>query len=218
MSCDLAKGGVDDDPAEWLRQLLDEWCPGHRSAVTRMHDFLVRVARRELYRGSMRFTDKEIDDIATQVAADALLAVLAKLGSFRGESKLTTWAYQFVVLELSNNLKCRRRHSWAPRVQMDHADWDLFADRLHHNPSRHAEAHEMVAAIGQAVTTVLTDRQRRVFIETVVEGAPANAVADKYGMSRNTLYKCIFDSRRKIRSFLTANGFEVDGAPLTDSA
>lgn len=47
----------------------------------------------------------------------------------------------------------------------------------------------MMTAVGQAVTTVLTDRQRDVFIEAVVEGKPPNAVAGKYGMSRNTLYK-----------------------------
>lgn len=73
----------------------------------------------------------------------------------------------------------------------------------------------MVAAVGQAVATVLTGRQRDVFIEAVVEGASPNAVAGKYGMSRNTLYKSIFDSRRKIRRFLAANGFEVDGSALT---
>ncbi|WP_193045477.1 RNA polymerase sigma factor [Mycolicibacterium baixiangningiae] len=214
MSCDLAEGV--DDSAEWLRQLLDERCPGHRSAVTRMHDFLVRVARRELYRGRAPFTGKEVDDIANQVAADSLLAVLGKLSSFRGDSKLTTWAYRFVVFELSSRLKCLRRHSWTPHLQMDHGDWDAFADRLHHNPSRHAEAREMMTAVGRAVMTVPTDQQRQVFIEAVVEGAPPNAVADKYGVSRNALYKSIFDSRRKIRSYLTANGFEVEGSPLTD--
>lgn len=73
----------------------------------------------------------------------------------------------------------------------------------------------MMAAVGQAFTSVLTDRQRRVFIEVVVEGAPLNVVASTYGMSRNTLYKSIFDSRRKIRRFLAANGFEVDGSALT---
>ncbi|WNG90338.1 RNA polymerase sigma factor [Mycobacterium sp. ITM-2016-00317] len=182
-----------------------------------MHEFLFKAARRELYRRSGTFTGKEVNDLALQVAADALLAVLAKLPSFRGESQLTTWAYRFAALELSNKLKCRRRHSWTLRAPMDHDDWDNFPDRVHHSPSRHAEAREMLTAVTQAVTTVLTERQRDVFIETVVEGNPPNDVADKYGISRNTLYKSIFDSRRKIRRFLAANGFDADGPALTDS-
>jgi hypothetical protein len=37
------------------------------------------------------------EDSAEDCAHDALLAVLAHLGDFRGESKFTTWVYQFGV-------------------------------------------------------------------------------------------------------------------------
>ena len=33
------------------------------------------------------------------MAGRALMAVLAKLGSFRGDSRFTTWAYKFALLE-----------------------------------------------------------------------------------------------------------------------
>ena len=33
-----------------------------------------------------------------------MLAILGKLDSFRGESRFTTWAYRFVVLEVSSKL------------------------------------------------------------------------------------------------------------------
>lgn len=33
----------------------------------------------------------ELDDLAYQAAADALLAIMAKVGQFRGESRFTTW-------------------------------------------------------------------------------------------------------------------------------
>ena len=39
-----------------------------------------------------------------QAAGDAMLAVLAKLADFRGESRFITWAYRFVVLEVSAKL------------------------------------------------------------------------------------------------------------------
>jgi hypothetical protein len=43
----------------------------------------------------------ELDDVAHQAAGDAMLAILGKLGAFRGESQFTTWAYRFVMLEVS---------------------------------------------------------------------------------------------------------------------
>ena len=42
----------------------------------------------------------ELDDLAYQAAADALLAIVGKLGQFRGESRFTTWAYKFVIFEV----------------------------------------------------------------------------------------------------------------------
>ena len=218
MGCDPAADGHTDDSVRWWYDLQDDSSAGYRAAVTRMHDFLFRSARRELYRGGTSHTEKEIDDIANQVAADALVALLAKLPEFRGACKLTTWAYRFVVLELSHKLKIRRRHAWTPRLQLDPDDWDAFGDPFIHNPCRHAEAREAIRAVGRAFTTVLTEQQRRVFVETVLEGAAPEVVAERYGMSRNALYKSIFDTRRKIRGFLAANGFEVDGWSLTNPA
>jgi RNA polymerase sigma-70 factor (ECF subfamily) len=46
---------------------------------------------------------RERDDLAHQAADDALLAITSKLDRFRGES-FTTWAYKFVMLEVSAKL------------------------------------------------------------------------------------------------------------------
>jgi RNA polymerase sigma-70 factor (ECF subfamily) len=72
---------------------------------------------------------RELDDLAHQAAADAMLAILAKLGSFRGESRFTTWAYRFVVLEVSSKLG---RHYWRrhPAEHLEAEDWDRLPDRL----------------------------------------------------------------------------------------
>ena len=51
----------------------------------------------------------EFEDIAQQSADDALLAVLAKLDDFRGDSRFTTWAYKFALLEAAVSL---RRRAW----------------------------------------------------------------------------------------------------------
>ena len=65
-------------------------------AVGELHRLLLRVAFRELARRrrSSNIGGPELDDVAHHAANDALLAILAKLDQFRGESKFTTWAYR----------------------------------------------------------------------------------------------------------------------------
>ena len=41
----------------------------------------------------------------------------------------------------------------------------------------------------------------------VISGIPLDAVVAQTGMTRNSIYKAILDARRKIRSFLVANGY-----------
>ena len=41
----------------------------------------------------------ELDDLAVQAADDALVAIMTKLHTFRGDSRFTTWAYKFALLE-----------------------------------------------------------------------------------------------------------------------
>ncbi len=57
-----------------------------------------------------------------------MLAILGKLDSFRGESRFTTWAYRFVVLEVSSKLG-RRYQRQHPAEHLDAEDWERLPDR-----------------------------------------------------------------------------------------
>ena len=81
--------------------------PRNEAAVAELHELLLRAARFELARRAVRD-----DDLAHQAADDALVAVLAKLDTFRGASRFTTWAYKFALLEAG--VKARRR-AWQGR-------------------------------------------------------------------------------------------------------
>ena len=87
------------------------------------------IARGELQRrsGQLRITGPELDDLAYQATADALLAIVAKLDQFRGESKFTTWAYKFVIFEVAAKIG---RHFWSNQtVPMDAEDWERLPGR-----------------------------------------------------------------------------------------
>ena len=152
----------------------------------------------------LQISGPELDDLAHQAAADALIAVVGKLDTFRGESRFTTWAYKFVVFEVSSKVG---RHFWRnPTVPMDKESWDLLPDRLGLDPTREAEWRELVGALHQAVDSELTARQREVFVAVVLNGLPLDAVVIELGTNRNAVYKTMFDARRKIRARLVANG------------
>jgi RNA polymerase sigma-70 factor, ECF subfamily len=201
----LAPAAASPDPesARWLRDLQG---PGREAAYERLHGLLLRVARGELRRRGPRagINGPELDDLAHQAAADALVAVRRKLAGFRGESRFTTWAYKFVIFEVSTKLG---RHFWrTPRAGLDVEDWSRVPDRFGLDPADESEWRELVAALRQAVDEVLSERQRRAFVAVVLNGVPADALVDHLGPSRNAIYKTLYDARGKLRAQLVATG------------
>jgi RNA polymerase sigma-70 factor (ECF subfamily) len=152
----------DVESAEWLR-VLAETGPRGEAALARLHGLLVRVARGEVARRGPRLaiSGAELDDLAYHAAADALLAITGNLGQFRGESRFTTWACKFVILEVSAKIG---RHFWRhPAVPLDAEDWDRLPGRFGFDPAQEAEWRDLLAAVRRAVDNELTPRQRQVF-------------------------------------------------------
>jgi RNA polymerase sigma-70 factor (ECF subfamily) len=147
----------------------------------------------------------EVEDLAYQAAADALMAITGKLGQFRGESRFTTWAYKFVIFEVSAKIG---GHFWRRRdVPLDAEDWDRLPDRFGFEPARVSEWRDLPAALRHAVDIELTARQREVFVAIVLNGVPLDALALSLRSNRNAAYKMMFDARRKLRAALAANGY-----------
>ena len=108
--------------------------PAREQGIVDLQTLLLRAARAELHRRGdrTRVAGPELDDLAHQAAADALVAILAKLGQFRGESRFTTWAYKFVILEVSTKLG---RHFWrTPAVDLAGEDWERLPERFGLDP------------------------------------------------------------------------------------
>ena len=183
---------VIDESQDWLRELRD---PATREAAcSRLHALLLRAARFEIARRNVRAADR--DDLALQAADDALVAILAKLDSFRGASRFTTWAYKFALLEAA--VKARRR-AWQRReVTIDDAAWERIAQR----GGDQLETQELLAAIAAAVPRCLTDHQRRVLTALALDGVPVDVLAERLDTTRGALYKTLHDARRRLRAEL----------------
>ena len=202
----LPTDSLDDESAAWLRSLAGAGAD-HQSAVERLHGLLLRGARSEIHRrgGGHAITGPELDDLATQAASDAVVAVLGRLSVFRGQSRFTTWAYKFVIFEVSNKLG---RHYWQrPSATLTSEDWDNLPDRFGFAPDEAAESAALLQAVHHAVDSELTEHQRAVFVGAVVDGIPLDALADRMQTTRGALYKTLYDARRKIRGSLVTNGY-----------
>jgi len=180
------------------------------AAVAELYALLLRGAHFELARRRetlAHVAGREIEDLATQAADDALVAILAKLDGFRGDSRFTTWAYKFVLLEAG--VKARRRAWQGREVTLDEQAWAGFADPAP-TAQRTLEERELLAALRDAVETELTPHQRQVFRALALDGVPIDVLAERLGTTRGALYKTLHDARRKLRSALHRAGHTLE--------
>jgi RNA polymerase sigma-70 factor (ECF subfamily) len=184
--------------------------PRYDQAVARLHDGLQRAARHELVRrrGQLAgLAGPEFDDVARQCADDAMMNILARVGDFRGLSRFTTWAYKFVIFEVSGKVAT---HAWRHHVpSADDLRWEQMPDAHAHRPGERAERFEQLAALREAIDEDLTPRQREVFVAVALNDVPIDVLALRLGSNRNAIYKNLFDARRRLRASLAAAGHPV---------
>jgi RNA polymerase sigma-70 factor (ECF subfamily) len=185
---------------EWLRTLRADGAT-RDEAVARLHALLLRAARFEAARRreQVPYLRDELEEIAQEAAADALISVLARLDDFRGESRFTTWVYKFALLETAVKL---RKRAWQGReIPLEFDTWDLLPS-LGLAPPDQAEQSELLRTLQTAIGEVLTPHQRHVFVALALNAVPIDVLADRLDTTRGALYKALHDARQKLRAHL----------------
>jgi RNA polymerase sigma-70 factor (ECF subfamily) len=200
---------LDPETREWLSSLRAE-NPAREEAIARLHALLLRGARFEVARRRPtlpHLRGDDLDDIAHQAADDALMSVLRRLEDFRGDSRFTTWAYKFALLEAAVKL---RKRAWQGReVPLEPETWSLFSTEGL-EPDAEAEQSELLLKLQGAIAGVLTPHQRRVLVALALNGVPIDVLADRLNTTRGALYKTLHDARRKLREHLEECGLALD--------
>jgi RNA polymerase sigma-70 factor (ECF subfamily) len=174
---------------DWV---VDLAAPGHRG----------EEARRELYALLLKAAMFEVrrrgvpdEDLAAQAAGDAMLAILKKLDTYRGESRFTTWAYKFALYEAA--AKTRKR-AWKEReVLLAPEQWATLATAPYDG-----DAPELLRAIARGIEQRLTQHQREVLLALAIDGVPIDVLAERLDTTRGALYKTLHDARRNLRAHL----------------
>jgi RNA polymerase sigma-70 factor (ECF subfamily) len=208
---------LDDESEAWIRQLSAHGRE-RESTVEDLHALLLRATRFEIGRRDRQARvggSVCLDDLAVQAADDALVAILAKLHTYRGNSRFTTWAYKFALLEAA--VKARRRPWEGRELRLEPAGWAELLDDGRASPASQAEASELINAVREAIADALTPHQRAVLVATTLNDIPIDVLAERLSTTRGALYKTLHDARRKLRKELAQDGLALDprgaGAP-----
>jgi RNA polymerase sigma-70 factor (ECF subfamily) len=202
----MSTAALDIESAQWVRDLgADD--TARTDAIERLHALLLRVSRGEAARRratTSQLRAEDVDDLCTHAANDALMAVLAKLDTYRGAARFTTWACKFAIYETSTRL---RRQVWRDRkVESDESIWNQLADTKPH-ALRQIENDQLASALHRAIDERLTARQRLVFRSAALDDVPIDVLAERLGTTRGAIYKALHDARGKLRRALTDAGY-----------
>lgn len=169
-------------------------------AIGRLREMMLRVSRFRL--GQMGETARLGSQRADEIANDAVVAILDKLDTFEGRSRFTTWAYKFAILHATSTL---RREVWRHRE----VDLDAVPEPTDSvdQPADRAEHAALRTAVRDGIERALTPHQKRVFLALTFQELPIDVVAERFGSTRNAIYKTLHDARKRLKADLNSQGF-----------
>jgi RNA polymerase sigma-70 factor (ECF subfamily) len=147
-------------------------------------------------------------------AQEALLKILDKLGTFRDESRFTTWAQRIAVNVAFSELRRQRWQNVSLQDVLAQHAGDLTLSGVLGDPApspeRQAMQRQALGRVLRLIDEALTERQRRAMVAVVLGGMPLQEVARRMGTNRNALYKLMHDARQRLKRCLEAEGVSLE--------
>jgi RNA polymerase sigma-70 factor (ECF subfamily) len=202
----VAEVGRPRSNEEWLADLTDERTQG--DALADLREYLLRAVVSYLYghREDLANVDpRELEHLAEDSCQDALLQIMNKLDTFRGESKFTTWAYRFVINIAAGELRLHRWRTLSMESLVSDQEIPLFtfvSDQKAPDPETVAARHQVLDLLYQIINEDLTELQRFALVSVHFQGVPVAVVAKQLNSTPNNVYKLIHDARKKLKKGL----------------
>jgi RNA polymerase sigma-70 factor (ECF subfamily) len=135
-------------------------------------------------------------DRAEELVQEALLRVVRRWTSFRGEAAFRTWFFRIVI----NVFRDRLSVTSPETVSVDEQQADLV-DSADAGPAQAAMAAELARLIAQEVSR-LPARQREVLVLIVYEGLSTREVAEVVGISEGNVHSNLSAARTRLKARL----------------
>lgn len=212
------KGAVLIGGSGFLQQLLREERPAPESAPTAEQALVERLRRGDeaafeeivrRYGGRMLATARRMvgsDHDAQDAVQEAFLSAFSAIGSFSGNSKLSTWLHRVVVNAALMKLRRRRRKpeesidELLPRFNDDGhwseapSSWDAPGDVLLQRRETRATVRRCIDQLPQTYRTVLLLRD--------IEDRDTDEVAEALGITPNAVKVRLHRARQALRTLL----------------
>ncbi len=205
-----ATSDIERTKRDWTKELR---FPADENAIADLRALLIRGLRPALY----KYVDRELDAFIEDVAHDALVKILDKIDTFRGDSKFTTWAMKIAVNEGLSEL---RRKKWNDISLNDLTGSNRNIDIDQKNefpvstgePGPEQETHEtlVLQKVLFIIENELSPKQKQAMMALMVHDMPITIVAEQMDMKRNALYKLIHDARLNLKRKMVNNGIDPD--------
>lgn len=197
------------DRYEWMADLKSNIPSIQEPAWEDLFQIAFRIACTYLHR---RSDVTEFEQLAEDVAQEALLDILSKLDSFRAESKFTTWVYQFVINNARELLRKRspsKSHLSVPGHNEAATLLEIIPDPQTPPPSIRAEENDLIRAAQEIINTCLTERQRLVLLQSQA-GYTQREIAKRVNSTVNNVYQLLHAARKKLKRELHRRGYGLE--------
>lgn len=199
----------------WVKAIKDDG-DERATALQDLREFVLRGIRGYLRTRSdlSKLGIRDLEQLAQDTVQEALLKVQAKVDTFRGKSKFTTWATKIAINHLISELRRRRWQDISLQTVIDEGTTleQIIAAGPGHasNPSLTTERQMVWKSILSVVENELTERQRKALVATQLNGVPLAKAAEMLDTNTNNIYKLLHDARLKLKKKLTAQGLSPE--------
>jgi RNA polymerase sigma-70 factor (ECF subfamily) len=184
---------------DWLNALRPIPEP---EALEELRAILVRGLRASL----AGRVDGDVEALSEDFVQEALLKILDSLGTFRGESRFTTWAQKIAIHIALSELRRRRWKDVPLQNYTESAEGEELTPALltdsQPQPDRVADQSEMLRTVEALIFEELSERQRTAMLAILQDGLPLQVVAQRMDTNPNALYKLLHDARQRLRQRL----------------
>jgi RNA polymerase sigma-70 factor (ECF subfamily) len=183
-------------------ELVEMAQAGDEKALVALLERYRPVIQRQLQRYPVDAADRN------DLVQDALLQVIRKLGTFRGDSQFSTWLYRVTANAALMRLRSDRRRRQASfddhageaeqalalAMVMPGGEWSDRADSRYDLAQRRARLERALAN--------LPEGYREVVIEHYLEGEPLQDLADRLGTTESAVRSRLHRARTTLRRIL----------------